>query len=87
MDATTFQFSLSVPRDPQFVSTVRKLAVQAARYASCGDGEAEAFGGSVEKAVRACLQESSGDSIAIIVRRNAGPVEVLVDGHAITVEP
>jgi hypothetical protein len=88
VDARRFQFSLSVPRDAQFAPMVRGLAAQAARYASCSEAEVEAFAGSVDAAVRACLRESSADAIiAITVQRDAGPIEVLVNGRAITVQP
>jgi hypothetical protein len=88
VDASSFEFSLSVPRDARFVSTVRGLAVQAARYASCPDVDAERFGGSVETAVRACIQESSPESdMSVVVRRDAGAVEVRVDGRTVTVQP
>lgn len=88
MDAITFQFSLQVPRDPQFVSTVRKLAVHAARYANCTEADAETFGGSVEQAVQACLRDEVPDTtISVVVHRAAGPVEARVDGHVISVEP
>jgi hypothetical protein len=88
VDAISFQFNLRVPRDPQFVSTVRKLAVYAARYANCAEADAETFGGSVEKAVQACLQETATDAtISVVVHRDAGPLEFRVDGHVVTVEP
>ena len=88
MDASTFQFTISVPRDPQFVSMVRGLAAHAARYASCGSSDAETFAGSVEAAVHACLREASPNAtISVVVRRDAGPLEFLIDGRTIAVEP
>ena len=88
MDASTFVFTLSVPRDAQFVSMVRSLAMHAARYALCGHADAETFAGSVEAAVRACLHETSSDAtISVIVRREAGPLEFLIDGRTVAVEP
>ena len=88
MDASTFEFTISVPREAQFVPMVRSLAVQAARYASCAHAEAESFAGSVEAAVRACLREASSDAtISVVVRRDAGPLEFQIDGHTIAVEP
>ena len=88
MDASTFEFTISVPRDPQFVSMVRGLAVQAARYAACGTAEAETFAVSVEAAVQACLREASHNaSISVVVRRDAGPLEFLIDGRTVAVEP
>jgi hypothetical protein len=88
VDASTFEFIISVPRDPQFVSMVRGLAVQAARYASCGNSDAETFAVSVEAAVHACLREASSHAtISVVVRRDAGPLEFLIDGRTIAVEP
>jgi hypothetical protein len=87
VDGSRFEFSVSVPRDERFVATVRSLAVQAARYASCGEAAAESFGASVESAVRARLRDASTEVIAVVVRRAAGPLEVLVDGRPVTVEP
>jgi hypothetical protein len=88
VDASTFQFTLTVPREEQFVPMVRSLAMQAARYASCATAEAETFAGSVEAAVSACLRESSAaPTISVVVRRDAGPLEFLIDGRSIAVEP
>ena len=88
MDASTFQFTISVPRDTRFIGVVRGMAVQAARYASCGEADAESFAGSVEAAVRARLHEASADgTISVVVRRDAGPLEFLIDGRAVAVQP
>lgn len=88
MDASTFEFTISVPRDPQFVAMVRSLAVQAARYAACGNAETETFAVSVEAAVHACLLETSHSTIiSVVVRRDAGPLEFLIDGRTVAVEP
>jgi hypothetical protein len=88
VDASTFVFTISVPREAQFVPMVRSLAVQAARYASCGHADVEMFAGSVEAAVHACLLETSAAaSISVVVRRDAGPLEFLIDGRTIAVEP
>ena len=88
MDPSHFQFVLSVPHDAQYLPMVRLLAAQAARYASCSEAEAERFGGSVEQAVQACLHKPAPTSaISIVVRREAGPVEVVVDGHIVSIEP
>ena len=88
MDASTFEFTISVPRDAQFVSMVRGLAVQAARYASCDHADAEIFAGSVEAAVHACLRDPSSNAVMyVVVRRDAGPLEFLIDGRTVAVEP
>ena len=88
MDASTFAFTISVPRDPQFVSMVRGLAVQAARYAAGGNTGTETFAVSVVAAVHACLREVSHSTmISVVVRRDAGPLEFLIDGRTVAVEP
>ena len=88
MDASTFEFTISVPRDPQFVSMVRGLALQAARYALCGHGDAETFAVSVEAAVLGCLGDPSTEAtISVVERREAGPLEFLIDGRTVAVEP
>jgi len=67
---------------------VRSLAVQAARYAACRHADAETFAGSVEAAVHACLRETSPlATISVVVRRDAGPLEFLIDGRTVAVEP
>ena len=65
-----------------------ELAIHAARYASCANSDAESFAGSVEAAVHACLREaSSSATISVVVRRDAGPLEFLIDGRTVAVEP
>ena len=88
MDASRFEFSLTVPRDSRFAETVRQLAMQAARYAGCGEPDAGRFAVSVEKAVRASLGEAAdGTPVTVVMRRELGPVEVCIDGRTLTVEP
>jgi hypothetical protein len=64
------------------------MAEQAARYAGCPGPRAAAFGGKVEEAVRAHLNgaSSSTGSIAVVVRRSTGPLEVLVETRTIVLE-
>lgn len=77
-----------VPRGAQFVATVRELAAQAARYAKCSPADTDQFVGSVESALHDCLGAAGPDRvISIVVRRDAGPLELVVDGRAITVDP
>jgi hypothetical protein len=88
MDPTRFSFTLSVPRDSHVVTLVRLIAEKAARYARCESAAAEAFAGSVEEAVRACFESAPSDEpVSILVRRDAGPIEIVVDGRAVSVEP
>jgi hypothetical protein len=89
VDATTFEFQLSVPRDAEVAAVVRMLAEQAARYAGCSELHAAAFGEQVAEAVRAHLNGSAGhtsSSIPVVVRRATGPLEVLVDTRTIALE-
>jgi hypothetical protein len=82
-----FQLDVSVPRDERFVPTVRDLAVQGARFAGCTPEAADAFGKSVEAALGTCLHTSTSEiPIAVVVRRNHGPLEVLVDEHTLTLD-
>jgi hypothetical protein len=92
VDANCFEFSLTVPRDARFAQTVRELAVQAATYAGCGESDVETFAASVEQAVLASLAGAAGSTsdgapITVVMRRDAGPVEVRIDGRTLTVEP
>ena len=87
MDAHSFEFQLSLPRDAHVAALVRKVAVQAARYAGCLDLDAEAFGGKVEEAVRAHLNgASSPGTIPVVVRRSTGPLEVLVGSSTVALD-
>jgi 4-hydroxyphenylpyruvate dioxygenase-like putative hemolysin len=87
VDAQTFEFQLSVPRDAQVAAVIRMMAEQAARYCGCHGPRAEAFGGKVEEAVRAHLNgASSTGSIAVVVRRSTGPLEVHVETRTIALD-
>jgi hypothetical protein len=87
VDATTFEFQLSVPRDAQVAVVVRMLAEQAARYAGCNEPGAAAFGEKVAEAVLAQLNGSSGHgSIPVVVRRSTGPLEVQVDDRTVALD-
>jgi hypothetical protein len=82
-----FQLDVSVPRDERFVPTVRDLAVQGARFAGCTAEAADAFGKSVEVALGSCLRTSAVETpIAVVVRRNHGPLEVVVDEQTLTLD-
>jgi hypothetical protein len=89
VDATTFEFQLSVPRDAEVAVLVRMLAEQAARYAGCNEPNAAAFGERVAEAIRAQLNGSmtqSSNSIAVIVRRSTGPLEVQVATRTVALD-
>ena len=86
MDATRFEFQLSVPRNAEVAAIVRMLAEQAARYAGCNDSDIAAFGNQVEEAVRAQLDGMPASSIPVVVRRSTGPLEVRVDTRTIALD-
>jgi hypothetical protein len=79
MDATSFELNVSLPADGRFAATLRNLAVHAARYAGCDGKDADAFGLAVEAVMLGCVNGFSRDgTVSIVVRRIAGPVEVLI---------
>jgi len=88
VDANRFEFSLTVPRDARFAETLRLLAVQAAKYAGCAETDVDAFAASVQQAVRTSLDGTpDGTPVTVVMRRDAGPVEVRIDGRTLTVDP
>ena len=89
MDATTFEFQVSVPRNAEVAAVVRMLAEQAARYAGCNEPSAAEFGERVAEVVRAHLNGSvahTSSSIAVVVRRSTGPLEVQVATRTVALE-
>jgi len=84
MNGPSFEMHVDLPHDARFVATVRALAVYAAQYAGCGQAEAETFGGAVAEAIRVRLDSVATDArIPVVLRRDGGPVEVLVDEQTI----
>ena len=82
-----FHLDVTVPCQPRFVPTVRDLAVQAARLAGCSGSDADAFGDSVQAALDDYVRHhTSAVSIAIVVRRDGGPLQVLVDEQTISLD-
>jgi len=89
VDATTFEFQVSVPRNAEVAAVIRMLAEQAARYAGCNEPSAAAFGERVAEAVGAHLNGTivhTSSSIAVVVRRSTGPLEVQVATRTIALE-
>jgi hypothetical protein len=88
MTPTSFEMTVSVSQDARFAGTVREVVLCAAQYAGCADSGAARFASQVEDAVRAVLQGSpSGILLPVTVRRDAGPIEVVVDGTTLTFDP
>jgi len=86
MDASSFEFAVSMPRDARFADAVRRLAVQAAQYAGCAAGDADPFGRVVEDAFQGCLAGASTAAVPLMFRRAAGPLEVVVEGRLLTLD-
>jgi hypothetical protein len=80
------ELTLSVPRDPRYLATVRALAVQAAASAGLGKQDAAAFGQRVEEMVRAGLGNGAGDHLPVVLRLSDGPLEIIVDARSVTLE-
>ena len=83
VDATSFELAVSMPREARYAEAVRRLAVQAAQYAGCAAGDADPFGRTVEDAFHQCLDRGAIE-VALMFRRAAGPLEVVVDGQVFT---
>jgi hypothetical protein len=65
------------------------LAEQAARYVGCNEPSAAAFGERVAEAVGAHVNGSiahASSSIAVVVRRSTGPLEVQVATRTIALD-
>jgi hypothetical protein len=83
-----FELNVSFPPDTRFVVTARELAVHAARHAGCTEARARAFGDEVEATILSCMERGNTDApLPMVVRRTTGPVEVLVNGRTIALEP
>lgn len=86
MDERSFELKASFPVDAQFAQTVAALAEHAATYAGCPAAEAREFAEIVEQAVHQCVEAlpTTGHSLPVVMRREYGPLEVLVGSHRIT---
>ena len=83
-----FELHVSLPTDARFTETARALAVHAAKHAGCTDDRAHAFGEQVEGVIRGYLEEGHAAAyLPLVLRRSSGPVEALIDGRTITIQP
>lgn len=81
------ELTLSLPRDVRFAGAAGSVVVHAARLAGCDLAAAHAFAQEVEARVRESLEaRGSADQVPIVVRHTGGPVEVLVNGHVLTLD-
>jgi hypothetical protein len=83
MDGTSFELTMSVPREPEFAAIVHDLARHAANYAGGAAGDGDVFARSVGEAFTASVAAGGGD-VPIVFRRDGGPLEVLLDGRLLT---
>jgi hypothetical protein len=83
MDGTSFELTMSVPREQAFAIIVHDLALHAANYAGGAAADADMFARSVGEAFAASVAAGGGD-VPIVFRRSAGPLEVLLDGRLLT---
>jgi hypothetical protein len=75
--------------DARFVAAVRALVDTAAKYAGCPSAPAAQFARQVEEAIEASFRERHADTdgpLPVTVRRADGPVEVLINGHLLSLD-
>jgi hypothetical protein len=75
--------------DARFIAAVRALVDTAAQYAGCPSAHAAQFARQVEEAIEASFRERHADAnspLPVTVRRAAGPVEVLINGHLFSLD-
>jgi hypothetical protein len=82
----SMELVLSLPRDERYAETAAAVAAHAARQAGHAASVADAFGRRVDARVRELLRAAGPDLLAVVVRRENGPVQVLVSGHVLTLE-
>ena len=84
MDGENFELTVSV-QDDQYAGAVVALVDSVARQVGCGPEAAAAFAASVDAALRRSLaQQRVGELLPVLVRRQDGPVEVLINGDRLT---
>jgi hypothetical protein len=83
-----FELNISLPTDARFTETARELAVHAAKHAGCAEEPARAFGEEVAGIIRGYLEDGhAGATLPLVLRRTSGPVEALINGRTITIQP
>lgn len=88
MDSPRRELKVSLPPDWRFVETVRELAVHAAKHAGCSDARAHAVGEEVQELVRDDLAAGHTDgTIPFVVRWTTRPIEVLINGRRVRLDP
>lgn len=79
-----FEFNIDLPADRSFATMIRDLVAHGAREAGSAEDAAVTFGCTVEEAVREMLATAAGERLAIVVRKQDGPVEVVISSRRAT---
>ena len=86
MAATSFEITMWV-QDDDFAGAVAALIVSVAHEAGGTTAQCTAFADRVEAAVRESLPAlEPNHELPVLVRRTAGPVEVVVGGRTLTLD-
>jgi hypothetical protein len=86
MDTTTFELIVSI-EDVRFVAMIGALVDHAAQYAGSSSADAASFSTAVTEALAAALAgRTSRAPLPVVLRRLAGPLEVVVDGQTLTLD-
>lgn len=75
--------TVSLPRNPQYATTAKLIAVQSARDCGCEGAAADAFAGTVEDAARRSLSVASDATphVMMAIERTADALVVTVDSQ------
>jgi hypothetical protein len=81
MDATSFQFMMTMPGDQRLVETVRDLTAHAAKYAQLSDRDSRTLVADVQAALIASASAAGGADGVIEIRfeRTADRLEVVLE--------
>ncbi|NOT43035.1 MAG: hypothetical protein HOP14_00345 [Acidobacteria bacterium] len=82
MTPSSFELHMTLPGETRFVPALDDVVQHAAAYVGCGPAEASAFCGVVLGVVADCCRQASGRLLDVVVRREDGPLEVLVECEA-----
>ncbi|MGE0593531.1 MAG: hypothetical protein AB7G23_06415 [Vicinamibacterales bacterium] len=82
MTPSSFELHVTLPGEARFVPALDDVVQHAAAYAGCDPTEATAFCRVVLDVVAVCCRQRSGGLVDVVVRREEGPLEVLVECEA-----
>lgn len=84
MDATSFQFTMTMPGDARLMETVRDLTAHAAKYAELAEPDARALIEQVLEAATVSSAAAGQGAVAFSYERTPARLDVAIewDGHA-----